>query len=401
VTRFTLRPFAIAVRAIVAAICAYGIWCSWALARADHLARINTVDSLRAAIRLEPDSWSDYMHLALRDDTHAVELLETAIKLDPYNAQADIELGLRFEAAGDNQRAEALLLSAYAVDDTFLPRWTLANFYFRRNDMPSFWMWARRAAEMPSGNMRPLFEMCWRVSPDPNEITRRILNGNPDLIRQYIPFLLDKNEPQAAAGIAPRLLHAGDPASDDPQMFAIVDRLIASNDGEAAKALWNAMMEKHWIVADATAPNNPKFARDPLPVGFDWALSSNDGLHSWPGPSGLETEFSGIQPEDCIIAEQAVVLSPGNYEFDYSYRTDQIPPGTGVRWQILSSDSAAPLKESPDLSSQAMTTDGFAFSVPPGTSMVRLRLHYQRALGTPRISGTLVISSVQIHSRAA
>jgi tetratricopeptide (TPR) repeat protein len=399
VSRIRTRIFAIACRIIIAGICVFGIWCSWKLARAGYLFRLNTPESVRAAIRLEPDSWEYYMRLALIDDARAQQLLETAISLDPYNAQANIELGLRLEGAGDYRNAEKLLLDAFAIDRTYLPRWTLANFYLRRNNLPAFWAWARTAAEMPSDNMEPLFELCWRVSPEPSEIERRILNNNPDLIRQYLDFLLGKNQLPAAADVAHRLIQVGNPEKDNPQIFSVINGLIVTREGDAADSLWKLLINKHWVVADLGAPNNPNFVRDPLPVSFDWVFPSYSGLHSWPGPSGLETEFSGGQPEDCIIAEEAIFLAPGNYQLDYSYRTDGIPAKTGLRWQIIAADSETVLGQSPDLSSEDLNRAELAFSIPPEASLIYLRLQYRRPLGTPRISGTLVIPSVQIDAR--
>ncbi len=395
-TRLRFRFLAMVCRTIIVGICALGIWCSWNMARADYLFRQDTGDSIRAAIHLEPDAWKYYMRLALLDDTHAQQLLETAFELDPYNAEANIELGLRLEAAGDYSRAERLLLNGFAIDHTFLPRWSLANFYFRRDNMPAFWLWAQRAAEMPSDSTGPLFELCWRVSPDPKEIARNILNNNPELIRQYLSFLLAKNQLPAAVGIAQRLTQFGDLKTDDPQIFSVVDRLIAANDGSNAKALWSSLIERHWVIADRSTPNNPNFARQSLPVNFDWSLPEYPGLHSWPGPSGLETEFSGIQPESCTIAEQVVVLAPGNYELEYAFRTHEIPPETGLRWQIITPGSETPLAESADLSSDAVRHLALAFSIPPNVSLIRLRLAYRRTLGTPRISGMLVVLSTQI-----
>jgi tetratricopeptide (TPR) repeat protein len=400
VTRLQIRLFTIAWRALIVGILAVGIWNSWSLARADYLFQQNTPQSVRGAIHVEPDSWEYYMRLALLDDAHAQKYLEAAISLDPYNAEADIELSLRFEGAGDYSSAEKLLLDAFAIDRTNLPRWSLANFYFRRNNLPAFWTWAQSAAEMPSDNMQPLFELCWRVSPDPNEIEQRIVNNNPELIRQYLDFLLAKDQLPAAAEAAHRLSQVGDPRTDDPEMFLVVDRLIAAREGDAARIVWNVLIDKHWVVADPGVPNNPNFARDPLPVDFDWAVFSYPGLHSWPGPSGLETEFSGGEPENCTIAQQAIVLPPGNYEFEYSYRTDEIPAETGLRWQIIAAGSETVLAESDDLSSGTMSRGNFGFSMSPGASLVHLRLQYRRTLGTPRISGTLVIPSVQIHARS-
>ena len=392
-----LRSVGVALRIIVAAACCLGIWCSWEFVCADYLFQKNTEESVRSAIRLVPDRWEYYMRLAQFDRGHARELLATSLRLNRYNAQADIELGLRYEAEGDFGRAQRLLLDAYEVDHTYLPRWSLANFYFRRDNMPAFWLWARMAADIPSDQTEPLFELCWRASTDPNEISRNILNNNPELIGQYLSFLLEKNQLPAAAEIAYRLMRFGDPATDNPLEFSVINRLIGAGDGSTAKTLWSALIEKHWVIADQTAPNNPNFARDPLPVGFDWALSSNSGMRTWLGTLGMETEFSGRQPEECKIAEQDLVLPPGNYVMEYAYQTAGIAPETGLKWQIIAPDSETPLAESLDLSSESLDDAKLAFSVSPSTPVMILRLHYRRDLGTPRIAGSLTIHSVQIH----
>lgn len=393
-----LRSVGVALRIIIAAACCLGIWCSWEFARADHLFQKDTEESVRSAIRLVPDGWEYYMRLSQFDHRHARELLATSLRLNRYNAQADIELGLQYEAEGDFGRAERLLLDAYEVDHTYLPRWSLANYYFRRDNMPAFWAWARRAAEMPGDEIGPLFELCWRVSPDPEKITGAILNEKPELIRQYLGFLLAKDQLRAVANVAPRLVRSSDPEADRPLLFSVVNRLVVVNDAAAANALWHLLIEQRWVVADRTVPNNADFAREPLPVSFDWSLPEYSGLHSWPGPSGLETEFTGSQPEECTVAEQAVTLTPGNYTMAYSYHTTDIPSATGIRWQILDAKSNTVLAESPDLSSDTLTHSALAFSVPPDASLLRLRLAYRRALGTPRISGMLVVLSTQIQA---
>jgi hypothetical protein len=252
---------------------------------------------------------------------------------------------------------------------------------------------------MPADDTGPLFELCWHVSPDPNEIASRILTNDPELIRQFLGFLLAKNQLPSAAETAERLTQFGDSRTDDPQMFRLIDRLLATGNGDSAKALWDALIGRHWVVGDGGALNNPNFARDPLPLAFDWSLPAYPGLHSWPGPAGLESEFSGDQPETCTVTEQAVVLTPGNYELNYSYRTDGIPANSGLHWQIIAPDSDTPLAQSTDLSSDSQTREKIDFTVPPGQSLLHLRLQYRRALGTSRISGSVVIPSIQIINR--
>jgi hypothetical protein len=109
-------------------------------------------------------------------------------------------------------------------------------------------------------------------------------------------------------------------------------------------------------------------------------------------------EFTGTQPEECTVAEQALALEPGKYRFSYSYRSSDIAPGTGLKWQILDPISNSVIEESSDLSSDEVKQAAFSFSVPPGASVLRLRLNYRRALGTPRITGTLMVLSTKIQA---
>lgn len=382
---------------VVAASC-LGIWSSWKLAKADRLFHRDSKESIRAALRLEPDAWEYSMRLAQLDDQDARQLLESAVRISPYNAPADIELGLDFEAAGDYTRAEKFLQDAYGVDHTFLPRWSLANFYFRRGNIPAFWTWAKSAAQLPSGtvNLRPLFELCWHVSPNPEQISALVVDNDPNVIGQYLSFLSWKGQLKAAAALAPRLIRNGQASDNRWLLFSFVDKLIAAGDQAAAKELWGQLIQAGWVIADSTVPNNADFAREPLPVSFDWRLPDYTGLHSWPGPSGLEVEFTGDQPEHCLIAEQTLALTPGAYSFSYSYRTAEIPPGTGVHWQIVDAATNQVLATSVDLSSDTLTNSAVTFTVSPSVPFVRLRLTYQRSLGTTRISGSLTVRSTRV-----
>ena len=82
----------------------------------------------------------------------------------------------------------------------------------------------------------------------------------------------------------------------------------------------------------------------------------------------------------------------------YAYSTSDIPPATGIRWQILDAKANLVLAESDDLSSNDPTDSKLTFTVPPGASILRLLLAYQRTLGTPHISGMLDVRSAQIQT---
>jgi hypothetical protein len=386
-------------RLIVAVVCCLGVWNSLRLAEGDYFFRQDTEASIQKAIRYVPDGWPYYMRLAQLDRDNSAQLLKSTLRLNEYDAQANVELGLRYEADGDSAAAERQLLQAYGVDHTYLPRWSLAGFYFRQGNMPEFWKWARSAADMPSDDIGALLDLCWRVEPDPSRITSAISNQKPEFLRQYVNFLLTKDQPRAATGAAQSLIRSGDTKSDLPFMFAVLNSLVTANEPSAAYDLWHQLMQNQWITADWTMPNNAAFQRIPLPVSLDWSFPEYQGLHSWPGPSGLETEIVGNQPEDCIIAEQSIILAPGTYSLIFDYKTTGISPYSGIRWQLLDLKSKETLAESGDLSSEQLKREELGFTVMPGSSLLALQLRYHRRLGTVRVAGMLNVEKVQIQVR--
>jgi tetratricopeptide (TPR) repeat protein len=386
-------------RLLVAAACCLGIWSSLRLAEADYEYRQDTEASILAAIRSIPDGWPYYMRLAQLDRQNAATLLKSALRLNEYDAQANIELGLSYEADGDFAAAEKQLLQAHEIDNTYLPRWSLAGFYFRRGNLPEFWKWARNSADMPSDDIGALLDLCWRAEPDPMKITGAILNQKPEFLRQYVNFLLAKDQPRAAAGVVQALLQRGDTRSDLPFMYVVVNRLVAANEPSVAFDLWHQLIQNQWVTADWTVPNNGAFLRTPLPVKLDWSFPEYEGLHSWPGPSGLETEIAGNQPEDCTIAEQSLILTPGAYFLVFDYKTSGISPYSGIRWQLLDPKSQKVVAETGDLSSEKLKKAELGFTVTPGSTLLTLRLKYHRTLGTVRVAGTLNVQKVQIQVR--
>jgi hypothetical protein len=218
------------------------------------------------------------------------------------------------------------------------------------------------------------------------------------VIRQYLKFLLKKGQLRGSGLIAQRLIRLGVPSVDRLVLFSVVNRMLAEGDAADAVALWHSMIEQRWVDGNEAVPYNASFSKDSLPVDFDWNFSSYTGLHSWSGRSGLETEFTGDEPEDCPVAEQAIVLPPGKYTMEYIYRTTGIAPGTGIRWQIVDTGSGTLLANSPYLSSDLNQRGALSFSIQQEFSVLRLQLVYKRVPGTSRIAGTLIVASTAVRS---
>ena len=93
-------------------------------------------------------------------------------------------------------------VASASVDTTFLPSWSLANFYFRRENTARFWYWAQKAAQMDPDDAAPLFRLAWYVSPNAGEIASRLQIKRPLLAVQFVNFLMAQGDPQAVAEAA-------------------------------------------------------------------------------------------------------------------------------------------------------------------------------------------------------
>ena len=182
----------LAIRAVCLAGLLAGIAWNVRFAIADLAARRNQPQAARLAMRLVPENPAYPAQLAdevyASDPAAAQSLLQRAVQLNRYDASSWIQLGLLREGADQLPQAEDALLQAARVDATYLPSWSLANFYFRRGNTDRFWYWAERAAHMAPDDATPLFRLTWYVSPNEGEVERRLQMSRPAIARAICKF---------------------------------------------------------------------------------------------------------------------------------------------------------------------------------------------------------------------
>jgi tetratricopeptide (TPR) repeat protein len=367
-----------------------------------------TLPATERAIALTPGQESDWVRLALLvsddDPARAIEALETALALNPLDAQAWIELGLRFEAGGKLAAAERCLLRAASADRGYLPRWSLANYYFRRNDAGNFWRWGREAAAMAYGDPSPLFRLASMLTGDGSETEDRLGLGRPSLQAAYLRYLLDRRQTAFAARSALRLDAWNRPA-DTALLLETCDRLLVDHRPEEAMELWNRLSQSRRIPYSALAPEagvsltNASFASAPLSRGFDWRLRPVAGASAAleENPPGIRVSFSGRQPESCELLSQFLpVEARSRYTLQYLYRSSGVAPGTGLRWLVLDGDTI--LARGDSLSADRESPGEFSFATPARCRFVHLILGYERASGTTRIEGSVLLRSLSLTS---
>jgi hypothetical protein len=402
-----MRPISLAgllpVCATLAGLTAAGAW-SIRVGWADYEARKQTVAGTARAITLVPDNAAYSAQLAplVSDDDprKARSAIERALSLNPWDARSWIDLGLRAENDGDGTMAERCLSRAAAVDKGFQPRWTLANYYFRHDDRAQFWVWAKDAAEMVSGDPQPLFRLCGRLE-EKGDLIDRLAIRNPDLRAAYLYYLLSQNRVDLVGPAVHRLLEDNREAYV-PLLVTVCDRYLDGARVDEAEDLWRRLGQARRLPFEALATGqlltNANFTTPPASRGFDWRLSGAEGISAnREDAQGLRITFSGSEPEQCeVLAQLVPVRSQSRYELRFRYRTEGIARGAGLAWRVISAVDGAVLAEGQSLESESDSDRQILFETPAECRLVRLSLQYHRAPGTTRIEGFLVLQEVAL-----
>jgi tetratricopeptide (TPR) repeat protein len=380
---------------------------------ADLSARRNQAEGTRLAMRLMPANAAYPAQLGgelyASDPSEAKSLLQKAVSLNRFDAASWIQLGLLSEAGNDLPQAEGSLLQAAGVDSTFLPSWSLANFYFRQQNADRFWYWAQKAAQMVPDDATPLFRLAWYINPNAQEIENRLQMKRPIVEGQFVNFLLTQGDPEAVREAASHLLRSNNKESIETLLGAC-DWLLEHKRPDLALALWNGLARRTSspsLGADAPVTNG-NFGKSPLSRGFDWHLATVEGVSSFlnANPNALGFEFSGEEPDSFLLLSQAApVHVKTTYALTVDYGTSGIPAGSGLAWQVTDARTGAALAKTTSLSSEHGGEQGgtvtSCFTTPEQTDFVNLSLLYQRQPGTVRVEGKLALKAVRLSAATA
>ncbi|MGA1996890.1 MAG: hypothetical protein ABSH45_14030 [Bryobacteraceae bacterium] len=387
----------------------FAVAASWSLrlAWADYWARQETLVGLQKALVLTGDQAAYYVRLAALlsedDPVRATAMLQRAVALNPADARSWIELGLQYEANGEGSRAERSLLRAAEEDKEYLPRWTLANHYFRHNDTARFWFWAKAAAAMGYGDPLPIFRLCGNVEED-GKLIDRLEIRKPDMRASYLSYLVDQGRMDLVGQCSRKVLE-GHRESDIPLLLTVCDRLLDTNRVADGIEIWNSLAETRRIPFGRVNPamqsllTNGNFGTSPTSHGFDWRLPGGEGITvaREESDAGLRLTFSGTQAESCEPLAQLVPVRAGtNYGLKWRYRTSGIAPGTGLSWRVTDTSGRRTLSVARSMSSEDEGEGELTFATPAGCRLVCLALVYQRASGTTRIEGYVVLRGVSL-----
>lgn len=353
-------------------------------AYSSYLTQQDTAAALRRATHFAPAEASNYARLAALDPDHRTQWIDAAIERNPTNSLYWIERSVTQELAGKPAAAEASLLEAAHRDHLYVPRWTLAAYYFRQRDLPKFRNWARLALEMSWGDALPLFQMASQLGMSLDDIRSSMLPGRAPVLAAFLSECIRLKDLDEAQRVARRLIEIGDKDISRSTVLYAVDSLFDAGRTPPAVQLWNQAAAAHWFPHPAIgAPiTNPDFSFEFLPAGFDWHPTPNDGVVYWRlgNSRGFQIEFSGRQPENCTLLRLNLPLDPGK-SYQILTKSSGFKLGSGLQWHLGTQAWDVATPEQP---------------VQSGTSPPQLTLTYSRALGTKRIEGTLTLYRVEV-----
>ncbi len=254
--------FLLVLRYILAAAAVAAAYYSALLAGASYLFQQDTATSVPAAVHLVPYNSAYLARLARWQPTDRMPLLHRAVTVNPFDVDSWMQLGMTAEMQQhDMASAERYYLQAAAIDRMFLPKWTLTNFYFRRQQPSQFFRWAKATLAITPYLPDPVFDQMWLIGQDANRIAAAIPD-RPFILLFYASFLSKTNRYEQIAPIVQRLITAAGNSSPsangrDAIIGPVEDRLLASGYLHAALQIWTSMNQGGWISLPVPTPASP------------------------------------------------------------------------------------------------------------------------------------------------
>lgn len=355
-----------------------------------------TPPHLQWARRLNPFDHKPHLLLAELEPNHANAHWEQIRTLHPLYAPAWIRLGLDHEMQGRKDDAERTLLHAATLDRTFLPQWTLANFYFRQGREDLFWTQTRRAVSVYQGDLTGVFQLSLRIEADPLRVWERLAPPHPPARMDLMRILLSSGRLNAAAIVA-NLVASAHLRHTREILLEACGQAIAGGDAASAVTFWNAAAANGWIARPVLDPAkgallaDGAFQHPSMGTCFDWRTPPQDGVTFRAGaPAGLRIVMNGRQAPRAVLASLYIPVEPRRrYRLTWRYTTELGHNSARPAWRINGAAAADWQPMMPNFE------DAFEFDS-GSRRLVELTLSTLPAPGTTRPEGRLRLDWVAI-----
>jgi tetratricopeptide (TPR) repeat protein len=321
---------------------------------ADVVSHRLDAESMRLATRLDPGN-ADY-HLSLGriyqysltdiNAAAALEELNRAAELNPFDARAWLDLGAAQELQGRLDEAESSLRRADHLAPN-LPQfqWAIANFFLLRGNVDEALRHFKVVLAGGPQYDQVIFSAAWKAVGDGDKILAALIPDNIDTQFNYLYYLVGQSKRLEAAKVWARI--AANPEAFDPVVArTYMDWLVASHQPDEAHQVWTEL-QKRRLVSESAAPGNlvlnGDFEQGLENIGFGWRVGGVPGVyvgldstvfHS--SGHSLLISFQGTENLAYRDVFQWVKVTPAvAYEARAYMKTDNITTDSGPRLEVL------------------------------------------------------------------
>lgn len=370
--------------------------------------RSATVEALERACAEDPGRaacWSRAAEAREALGMDAAEAWRRAVDRNPRDAQTLTQAAVAAESRGNTAHAERLLLQAEKYNHLWLPRWTLANFYFRQNRKTEFWKWMSSALDRSYGDPTAAFRLCSAAGGHASFLLDHVLPASPEILNAFVQFLIrEKSYPdlEYAAAQYAKLAGASEQSQATAALTAAADALVTAGRVNGALRIWNDLANRRYIPYPSWSAASPLVNgtfQTPLPSpAFDWRPSREEGIQTIFGApmDGVKISLSGAQAVDAELLSQYLALPPSRrFRLAFEYQTPQIGPDeSGLYWRA----GGVIGDELPSAGDWETGWVKFETAEAPNVTLYKLALIAGRKPGKARMQGEVWVRRVRLES---
>lgn len=321
--------------------------------RAGH---VLTIDSLRLATRLNPGNSTYHVQLGRLYQysitnprpKEAIQQFQEAVKANPYDPQAWINLAAVREFQGDTSKAEEDLQHASTLAPN-LPvyQWTIGNYFLLHGNTQEAFRHLKVVLAGSRHYDRTVFNVAWKASVNAAQILQELIPDSLPAEFSYLNYLVAERRMPDAEAVWKRIAAA--PNTFDPlEASGYIDTLIKTGRADAAYQAWTDLQGKGLVQRPPGGPNqnlitNGNFEDPLLNMGFAWRIQDVHGVYAGPDTAtfhspghSLSVQFTGNQNLDYHQIFQFVKVLPNHkYELDAFMKTQNITSDSGPRLEVV------------------------------------------------------------------
>jgi Tetratricopeptide repeat len=393
---------------------------------ADRAGHTLTIESLRLATRLDPGNSTYHVQLGRLyqysitnpKPAEAIQQFQEAIKANPYDPDAWINLAAAHEFKGDPSSAEEDLRHASALAPN-LPQfqWAIGNYFLLHGNTQEAFQHLKVVLAGSRQYDRTVFNVAWKASGNAEQILQNLIPNNLPAEFSYLNYLNNEQRFSAAEAVWKRIVATPEPFNPH-EASGYIDTLIKTGQVDAAYQVWTGLQGKGLVRTSPGGPGqnlitNGNFEDPLLNMGFGWRIEDVPGVYAGPDTAtfhspghSLSVQFTGKQNLSYHQVFQFVRVAPNqSYELDAFMKTQGITSDSGPRLEVVDAyDPEALDKFTPGMTgtSGGWNPLSMEFKTGPKTQILLVLLVRppSKADDETAITGKVWLDDVQITSAA-